>query len=114
MVNCIKTYVVDIDGTICTQMMDGKYENAQPLLERIAKINALYEDGHCIVFFTARGMGRFKGDVNKCYETFYDLTKKQLETWSVKFHNLVLGKINADYFIDDKGVNADDFFSRNT
>jgi histidinol phosphatase-like enzyme len=49
-----KRYIVDIDGTIC-ETVDGDYENSRPLADRIAKINALYDEGHTIVYWTARG-----------------------------------------------------------
>ena len=50
------TYVFDIDGTICTTT-DGDYALAKPLKDRIAMVNKLYDEGHTIVFQTARGMG---------------------------------------------------------
>jgi len=49
----------------------------------------------------------------KAKEVLYDLTKQQLEEWGVKYHELIMGKPHADYFIDDKGVNADEFFLNN-
>lgn len=51
-------YVVDIDGTICTNgdCSACKYEGSVPLPDRIAKINKLYDEGHIIWYFTARGM----------------------------------------------------------
>mgnify|MGYP003324495996 CR=1 FL=1 len=50
----MKTYVVDIDGTICS-LTDGDYSQAKPIFERINKINSLFEQGNRIVFHTARG-----------------------------------------------------------
>ena len=38
----LKTYVIDIDGTICDN--DGDYETSIPKLDRIEKINALYDE----------------------------------------------------------------------
>jgi len=58
-------------------------------------------------------MGRFAGDPNaaaKASAILFDLTKNQLETWGCKYHELILGKPHADYFIDDKGINSDEFF----
>ena len=52
----MKTYVFDIDGTICTNTY-GEYENAEPYLEKIKKINSLYSRGNYIKYFTARGSG---------------------------------------------------------
>ena len=50
----VKTYCFDIDGTICTNT-DGDYASAKPFESRINHINALYNAGHTISFFTARG-----------------------------------------------------------
>jgi len=40
----------------------------------------------------------------------FDLTEKQLKDWGCKYHELILGKPHADFFIDDKGIQCDDFF----
>ena len=56
-------------------------------------------------------MGRFEGDGIKAHEAFYDLTFNQLKSWGCKFDELHMGKFHAHYFIDDKGVNSDDFFN---
>ena len=105
-----KTYVFDIDGTICT-LTDGDYEDARPIQGRINKVNDLYEQGHDIVFFTARGMSRSAGDVAWVNRTFYDMTKAQLDSWNVKYHKLLLGKPAADFYVDDKGIRDYDFFA---
>jgi hypothetical protein len=106
-------YVFDIDGTICTNS-DGKYDTAQPLQERINIVNKLYDSGHKIIFQTARGMGRTNNNVVQSYKLFYDYTKKQLDTWGVKYHDLFLGKPEADIFIDDKGIRDVNFFTDET
>jgi hypothetical protein len=106
-------YVVDIDNTICSPTVGRNYEDAKPWHNRIDKINKLYDEGHIIVYFTARGMGRFDGDPDaawKASQLLTDLTTKQLNTWGCKYHDLILGKPHADYFIDDKGINSNDFF----
>ena len=106
-------YVIDIDNTICTPTVGRDYSKAQPWKDRIDKVNKLYDEGHDIVYFTARGMGRFAGDPNaaaKASAILFDLTKNQLEIWGCKYHELILGKPHADYFIDDKGINSDEFF----
>ena len=103
-----KTYVIDIDGTICDN--DGNYEISIPKLDRIAKINALYDKGHTIKYFTARGMGRYNSRI-LAHREFYDLTYNQLKSWGCKFHELILGKPSGDIYIDDKGMNANEFFN---
>ena len=102
-------YVFDIDGTICT-LSDGKYENSQPIHTRINEINNLYDKGHYIIFYTARGMGRYNNNLYLAHENFYDFTFNQLNNWGVKFHKLILGKPSGDIYIDDKGIKDVDFF----
>jgi hypothetical protein len=93
-------FCFDIDDTICkTEGMD--YESSAPFVERIAKINKLYEAGHTIKFFTARG--------SKTGIDWTEVTKLQLQNWGVKYHELQLGKPFADYYIDDKGISDKDF-----
>ena len=102
-------YVVDIDGTISNCPI-GQYEKSEPMMDRIEKLNKLYDEGNSIVFYTARGMGRFDGDGQKAHEAFYDLTYNQLKSWGCKFDKLHMGKFHAHYFVDDKGINSEDFF----
>ena len=93
----MKTYVFDIDGTICTNTF-GKYDLASPYVERINFVNKLYEEGNYIKFFTARG--------SSTGIDWRDLTKKQLSKWGVLYHELILGKPEGDLYIDDKGYNC--------
>lgn len=103
-------YIIDIDGTICTSVSNGKYESASPIGDRIQKINKLYEDGHQIVYLTARGMGRYGDNADLARKMFYELTANQLEQWGCKYHKLMLGKPSGDFYIDDKGINSNEFF----
>jgi hypothetical protein len=106
-------YTIDIDGTICIpgSTNETRYTGATPIQERIDKINQLYDDGHYITYLTARGMGRFQNSRMLAHREFFDFTYNQLRDWGCKFHELHLGKPSGDYYIDDKGVNANEFFS---
>ena len=106
-------YCFDIDGTICTPTIGRDYHLAEPFYDRIEIINELYEREHYIIYFTARGMGRFAGDPDagaKASAILFELTKEQLDSWGCKYNELILGKPHADYFIDDKGINSNEFF----
>jgi len=103
-------YIIDIDDTICEKPENSDYESSYPKLHRIAKINKLYDVGHHITYFTARGMGRHFDNVNLARTKFYEITELQLRMWGCKYHKLILGKPSGDLYIDDKGVNANDFF----
>ena len=61
-------------------------------------------------------MGRFSGysqsiAAKKSEEVLFDLTKQQLDDWGVKYHELIMGKPHADYFIDDKAWPDKVFFN---
>ena len=111
-------YCIDIDGTICTPgtCKSCQYEGATPKKDRIAHVNKLYDEGHHITYFTARAMGRhsdlpYTEAGQKATELLEPLTKMQLDIWGCKYHELIMGKPHADLFIDDKGINCDDFFN---
>jgi uncharacterized HAD superfamily protein len=110
----MKTYVVDIDGTICTkscELQGNDYTKSKPLRKRIEKINDLYDEGNKIIYMTARGMGRHNNNPLAAIQDFYIFTAKQLKNWGCKYHHLFLGKPSADVYIDDKGINDEDFFA---
>ena len=94
-------YAFDIDGTICTQH-DGAYQKAKPFKDRIKKINQLYDEGHTIYFFTARGATTGIDWTN--------IIKNQFKKWKVKYHKIWNRKPTADLYIDDKGIKDTDFF----
>lgn len=96
-------FCFDIDGTICNNT-DGHYELAEPMKDRIEKINQLFDGGHHITYYTARGMNRFNGNVKLVNEKFYDFTEHQLEQWGCKYHALLLGKPSYDLMVDDKAM----------
>lgn len=106
------TYIVDIDGTICNpgSIEEKKYTDATPILSRIEQINKIYDEGHQIIYLTARGMGRFDNNSYLAEKMFYELTANQLIEWGCKHHKLIFGKPSGDFYIDDKGINSDDFF----
>lgn len=86
---------VDIDETICFYKEERHYPNAVPNFENIAKINKLYNEGHDITYWTARG------SVTKI--DWYSITKQQLDKWGCKYHHLSVGKKPAyDLLICDK------------
>ena len=86
---------VDIDETICFYDEERDYKLAKPIQKNINKINKLYDEGHQITYWTARGT------VTKI--DWYEVTKKQLKKWGCKYHKLITGKKPAyDLLICDK------------
>ena len=103
------TYVIDIDGTICTQT-SGDYGSAKCYADRVKRVNALFDEGHTIIFHTARGMGRSRGSIHGAYQSCFEITKRQLEEWGCKYHKLILGKPAGDVYVDDRAVSDQSFF----
>ena len=97
-------YAVDLDGTLCTQYCGG-YENAEPYMNRIKVVNQLYDAGHHILIYTARGSYIKRVDLK-------ELTEGQLKKWGVKYHELSFQKPHFDVLIDDKVINSEQFFNR--
>tara|TARA_R110002020_G_scaffold64070_1_gene170415 strand:- start:320 stop:619 length:300 start_codon:yes stop_codon:yes gene_type:complete len=86
---------VDIDETICFYKGERDYNLAKPLKDNIKKINKLYNEGHQITYWTARGT--ITGI------DWHDITKNQLNKWRCKYHHLITGKKPAyDLLICDK------------
>lgn len=93
---------VDIDETIATFPQNKKssdncilnYGNVEPIFENIEKINKLYDLGHTIVYYTARGS---VSGIN-----WFQTTQIQLKGWGCKYHELRMGKPPYDLIIDDK------------
>ena len=95
-------YVFDLDGTLTILDAAKDYPNAEPDVEAIAEVNRLYDAGHNITIFTARGAG--SGIDWHC------LTAKQINDWGIKYHRLIdTGKPSWDIFVDDKSINADEW-----
>ena len=102
----MKIIYVDIDETICrreTSIDFGTthdYAKAKPIQENIEKINKLYDEGHTIVYWTARG--------SRKQIDWMELTQKQLVEWGAKYHELRVDKPFYDLFIEDKSVRIEE------
>ena len=100
----MKTLCFDIDGVICSNTY-GKYEEAIPNDKAIKKINELYDQNFYIKLFTARFMGKNNENISKAHHNGFELTKRQLQSWDIKYHELIMGKPSYDFIIDDKCIN---------
>ncbi len=99
MISGNKRFVFDIDGVIALIVNKNNYELSQPNRKMIDIINSLYDMGNYIVLHTARG-----------YVTgidWKDVTKMQLKQWGLKYHELHFGKLNADYYVDDRMISME-------
>jgi len=103
-----KILCFDLDNVICaTKGMN--YKKSKPKKKVISLINNLYKSGYYIKIFTARYMGRNNDSIILAKKEGYKNTKKQIDSWGVKYHKLIFGKPSYDIFVDDKCYN----FSKN-
>tara|TARA_R110000824_G_scaffold12307_10_gene54076 strand:- start:2413 stop:2697 length:285 start_codon:yes stop_codon:yes gene_type:complete len=79
------------------------YTKSVPMMERIQKINKLYDEGNMVVYWTARGT--ITGG------NWFQVTLDTLQRAGAKFHELRMNKPYYDLFIDDKNINSEVFFT---
>ncbi len=92
-------FLVDIDGTICEDVPNEEPERmktAEVFDGAMDQINAWYEQGHVITFFTSRT------------EEHREVTAKWLDDNGFKYHNLLFGKPRGGnyHWIDNHEVRA--------
>lgn len=85
-----KTILVDIDGTICSEERTFEKSLAVPLPGAVERINQWHEQGHVIIFWTARGWEQYR------------MTKKWLDDNGFKYDQILMGKPQTTIFIDDR------------
>lgn len=96
-----KKYFIDLDNTLCTTE-GNNYADSKPILERIRYVNELKNNGNNITIWTARG--------STTGIDYTELTKQQLDTWNIKYDELLMKKPSYDVYIDDKSFNVDSFW----
>ena len=97
----IKTICFDLDNTLCITKKNY-YRKSKPIKKNINLVNNLYDNGYIIKIFTARFMGRSNENQTKAKQRGFEMTKKQLKSWNLKYHKLIFGKPVYDIIIDDK------------
>lgn len=104
------TIVIDLDDTLCfTENRD--FDNSKPYTDVINKVNSLYDKGWKIVVYTARGAKSCK-TLEEREKKYREITENWLNKNGVKYTELVFGKMNADYYVDDKNLSIDEFLEK--
>ena len=99
----MKKICVDIDGVICLTKKNF-YKSSKANYKVIKIINKLYDEGHYILIYTSRFMGRNNDNISLAKKEGYKFTKNQLKAWGLKFNKLLMGKPSYDIIIDDKSL----------
>lgn len=96
---------VDLDNTICENKKDGEsYEDVLPKQDAVFVLNKLKADGHYIIIYTARHMKTCGGNIGKITAIQGPILFSWLKKHNIPYDEIVFGKPNADYFIDDKAI----------
>lgn len=98
----IKNYLIDIDGTICDDIPNEEPERmatAELYPDALETVNAWYDEGHIITFFTSR------------VEEHREVTEKWLAENGFKYHAMLMGKPRGGnyHWIDNHIVRATRF-----
>lgn len=94
-----KIISVDIDNFVAVPLEEKDRHNYilnVPIRGMIEKINKLYEDRHVIIYYTGRA------------PKYYEQTYAWLIASGCKFHALRMGKLHADWHLDDRNANIED------
>ena len=91
---------IDIDDTICHSPNKPDYHHSTPIYTNIEKANKLYDEGHTIIYWTARG--------TMSGIDWRQVTEQQFVQWGVKYHEIKFGKPYYDLFIDDKNLRIEE------
>jgi hypothetical protein len=86
----MKNYLIDIDGTITDDVPNEQPERmmtCEPKHGAVEKVNALYDAGHTITFFTSRTT------------EMADLTMRWLYLWEFKYHKLLTEKPRGGNYV---------------
>lgn len=110
-----KSMVFDIDDTICFTNHNEtdtykKYGLAKPNNKIISIMQKLKAEGWYITLLSARRMLTHNGNIEMVKADVGDITTEWLKQHNVPYDNIHFGKPYAShYYIDDKGINLDDF-----
>jgi len=84
---------VDLDGVICEDKKP--YALAKPKTKAILMVRLLAEKGKVIIYTARREKDR-------------ELTLRWLRNHKVPFYKLVMGKVKADAYVDDKNTTLEE------
>lgn len=89
--------IIDLDGTICTEEKQFSRALARPMPGAVKAMQQLKESGHTLIIYSARTWAE------------YELTVDWLKKHEVVYDQLILGKPQGDYWIDDRAVRHSDW-----
>jgi len=88
---------IDIDGVIAEGENWPHYSACIPVRDAVVSIQKLLDQGHYIILHTAR------------FEEDRAVTRQWLRAQEILYDQLIMDKPFADVYIDDKGLNFEDW-----
>lgn len=97
----------DIDNTLVSKpKVPGDYSSVEPIDKNVDLLRRLKSSGHVIILHTARKMSTHAGNAGKALADIGRTTFETLEKFEIPFDEIYFGKPSADFYIDDKAINA--------
>jgi uncharacterized HAD superfamily protein len=84
--------VIDLDGTICTEVKQFSRSLATPITGASQSLKSLKADGHIIIIYSARTWAE------------YEMTVEWLTLNDIPYDQLILGKPQGDFWVDDRAI----------
>lgn len=100
-------FCFDLDNTLVTSpYITNDYSTVLPIQSNIDYLKHLKEKGHYIIIHTARRMKTHNGNIGKVMQDISQVTIETLAKYKIPYDELYFGKPWADFYIDDKSINA--------
>jgi capsule biosynthesis phosphatase len=97
----------DIDNTLVSEpKIPADYSSVEPISRNIEFLRYLKSQGHTIILQTARRMKTHSGNVGRLVADIGRVTFETLDRFEIPFDEIYFGKPYADFYIDDKGIDA--------
>mgnify|MGYP001208644582 CR=1 FL=1 len=84
--------VIDLDGTICEEKKQFSRSLAKPIKGAVDALKNLKNNGNTIILYSARTWAE------------YEMTVDWLSKHQIPYDQLILGKPQGDYWIDDRAI----------
>ncbi len=101
---------VDLDGTIAKNRKEGQgYADVDSMPLASEALKGLKKEGFYIIIHTARHMSTCNNNLGQIIARQAELVTSWLKKHEIPYDELLFGKPNVDYFIDDKGIGFTDW-----
>lgn len=97
-------FCFDIDHTLVC--MTDNYKTGDIIEKNVNFLKYLKKQGHIIILYTARRMKTHGGNEGKVLKDVGKLTLDFLNEHGIPYDEIYFGKPYADFYIDDKAINA--------